>query len=66
MPKWTNPAWNTFALGLIEKMQDLIGMLDHTKLSQVINDKLEAWMKPELLNHHEVIVVPYLHCHLMI
>jgi hypothetical protein len=70
--KWTNPAADTFASGLVEKMQDLTtssgqqatsepkGAADeilYTKLSQVVKDELEATMKPELLNRLDEIVV---------
>jgi hypothetical protein len=70
--KWTNPAADTFASGLVEKMQDLTGASEqhaapqpqgtidetlYTKLSQVVKDELEATMKPELLNRLDEIVV---------
>mmetsp|Transcript_10640 Transcript_10640/g.19287 ORF Transcript_10640/g.19287 Transcript_10640/m.19287 type:complete len:855 (-) Transcript_10640:289-2853(-) len=64
---WTNPAADTFASGLVEKMQDMttsapnVGSKDddslYTKLSQVVKDELEATMKPELLNRMDEIVV---------
>jgi len=64
---WTNPAADTFASGLVERMQDMttsapnVGSNDddslYTKLSQVVKDELEATMKPELLNRMDEIVV---------
>ena len=70
---WTNPAADTFATGLVEKMQDMTSSAEltaseqfkvsvdddslYTKLSQVVKEELEASMKPELLNRMDEIVV---------